>query len=109
MDHSHVVADMLNLCEEVRREEYGCPRFDDVFDHVPDLNHPHWVETYAWLVQDHKLRIADQGLGDTNALLHPFTVPSNPVFAAAFQSYHLDQLRYPPLPLRLRHSIHAPV
>src|SRR5712691_11555774 len=109
MDHGHVVADLLDLCEEVRREEDCRPRFDDVLDHVPNLNHPYRVETYAWLVQDYEFGFADQGLCDPDTLLHALAVLSNPVFAAAFEPNHLDQFRYPPQPLRLRHSIHAPI
>src|SRR6266568_7177313 len=109
MDHSYVVADLLDLCKEVRREEDCCPRFDNVLDHVSNLNHAYRVETYARLVQDHKLWLADEGLRDPDTLLHSLAVLSNPVFSTSFEPHHLDEFRYSPLPLRLRHSVHAPV
>src|SRR5713101_7431294 len=62
VDYGYVVTDLLNLSEEVRREEDCLTTLYDALHYVPNFNHADRVQTDARLVQNHQFRVAEEGL-----------------------------------------------
>ena len=65
------VADLLELAQDVRRDEYGAPARRRPTDEVAHLVDPGRIEAVGRLVQDEQRGIAQKGGCDAQALLHP--------------------------------------
>src|SRR5258706_1429408 len=74
LDEGYPVAGHLHLAQEVRVQEDGGPAGPEVADHVTDQPAPEGVETGSGLVEEDELRLAEQCLGQANALPHALAV-----------------------------------
>ena len=75
VDDRDVVGDLLDLVEEVRRDEHRAPvLLDEEADHLPEGRHAGRVEPVRRLVEDQELGIGEQAPGDAEALSHPHRV-----------------------------------
>ena len=70
VDHDDVIADVLHVVEQVRGHQHGDAEGPQAADQGEHLLPPERVETGRGLVEEHQLRIADEGLGKLRALAH---------------------------------------
>ena len=66
------VADVLDVGQEVTAHQDGFPLLLQIQDHVLHVARPDRVETGGRLVQNHDVRVVDQGLRQTDAADHSF-------------------------------------
>ncbi len=100
MKDRDAVADILDIVEPVAAHQYGLALFPQTEDQVFHPPRAQRVQARRRFVQDHELRIVDQGLRQPDALAHPLGVfLQNPLFVS-FQADGFDQFGGAPLTLR---------
>ena len=70
VDHRDPIADLLHLAQEMRVEKHRHAAVPQVADDVANVPPPHRVERGGGLVEEHDLRVAQQGDAQAEALLH---------------------------------------
>ena len=70
-DDDHSVGDGLDLGQQVRGEQDGAAAVGEVAQQPPHPAHPFGVEAVGGLVEDQDLRVAEQRVGEAEALSHP--------------------------------------
>ena len=65
----NAVADLLHLVEQMAGQDDGAILAGEVPDKFPDLCHASRVHTVGGFVEQQQLRIAKQGVGQTQPLL----------------------------------------
>ena len=79
------VADLLNLVEQVAREQDGPFARAQTADQGAHLDDALRVEAVGWLVENHELRVLDQRGRDGQALLHPHRVGAEAILGSVHQ------------------------
>ena len=77
VDHDDVIAHVLHVVEQVRGHQHGDAEGPEAADEGEHLLPPERVETRRGLVEQHELRIADQGLGQLRPLAHAGREPAD--------------------------------
>ena len=72
VDHSHAVADLLHLAQQVRVEEDRGAPLGHLADDAADIVATDGVERRRRLVEEYELRLAEQRRPKAQALLHAF-------------------------------------
>jgi len=70
VDDRHLVASLLDLVEQVRREKDGAALVDERADQVARLEDARWIETVHRLVENQEQRVCEQAACDSQALPH---------------------------------------
>src|SRR5581483_8578197 len=102
MQDRYAVAYRLDLDQFVRRKKDGLAR---LLQSLNDLAHFHpsqRIQPARRLVQDQQIRIVDQGLRQSDALLHALGIGLDQPFARRFQVHQFQDVRNPFLPLIAR-------
>ena len=92
VDDRDVVRDLLDLVEEVRREEDGHAVLDEPADHLAELVNPGRVEPVRGLVQDQELGIGKQARGRREPLAHAEGVALHAIVRPVGQSDAVEHL-----------------
>ena len=69
-DHDEVVGDHLDLAQQVRGEQHRAGAVGEVAQQLAHPEDPLGIEPVGGLVEDQDARLADQRLGDAEALAH---------------------------------------
>ena len=70
-DDDHPVGDGLDLGQQVRGEQHGAAAVGEVAQQSPHPAHPLGIEAVGGLVEDQDLGVAEQRVGEAEALAHP--------------------------------------
>src|SRR4051812_20120739 len=97
-DDRHPVAELLDLGEEVAREENRDPLFREPPHHVAHVAHAGRIEAGGGLVEQQEPRFADQRRGEAEPLAHAVRVAAYPVLRAVAELDELERLLDAPKP-----------
>src|SRR6266536_4587109 len=101
IDDRDRVADLLDLVEQVRGEEYGAALGDEAADHAAELVDAGRVEAVGGLVQDQQLGVGEQGAGGAEALAHSERVGGDALVRALGESHARERALDPGVCLAL--------
>ena len=91
VDDRDLVAGLLDLVEQVRREKHGATFADERADQVAHLEDAGRIETVHRLVEDQQRRIGEQAAGDAEPLAHAERVGLHPVVGAVREPDSLER------------------
>src|SRR6266705_1097565 len=74
VDDGDAVADGLDFAQFVGGEENGFAFVSEALDDFAHLHAAQWVQAASGFVQDEKVGVVNEGLGQADALLHAFGV-----------------------------------
>ena len=104
VDDGRHVADLLDLVEQVGRQEHGAALADHLAHERPELGDAGGVEAVGRLVQDHQRRVGQQAAGDPEPLPHAHRVRLDPVVGPVGQPDALERARDPGVGLGSRQA-----
>ena len=78
-DHDEAVDGRFDFGEQVAGQQHGAALVGEVAEQFAHPGDAFGVEAVGRFVQDEHLRVADQGLGDAEALTHPERVGADPL------------------------------
>src|SRR3989442_7559351 len=79
VQQSNIVADFLDLTEEVGAHEDRATFSLERLDHTADLGHPPRIQSGGGLIEDEEFRLVQERLRNREALLHPLRKFLDPV------------------------------
>ena len=91
VDDRHLVARLLDLVEDVRREHHRASLVDERAEQAAELEDAGGVEAVHRLVEDQQLRVGEQAARDAEALAHPHRVRLDAVVRAVGQADALER------------------
>ena len=92
VEHDDVAAYLLDLGEEVARQQHRHPALAQPDDEVADLAHLAGVEPVGRFVEHEEARAAEQGPGQAQALAHPVAVGAHPPVDGGAEARDLERL-----------------
>ena len=78
-DHDEAVDGGFDFGEQVAGQQHGAALVGEVAQQFAHPGDAFGVEAVGWFVQDEHLGVADQRLGDAEALTHPERVGADPL------------------------------
>src|SRR5579875_4224598 len=85
LDYPNAIAHLLDLAQEMRRDEDRPLLGPQTANQVAHLGHPFRVEAVAWFVEDEQLGIFQERAGHPEPLLHAERVAFESVVRSACQ------------------------
>src|SRR5216684_373135 len=102
-----VVADFLDLAEEVGAHEDRAAFSLERLDHITDLGHPPRIQSGRGLIEDEEFRLVQESLRNREALLHPLREFLDPVVRPVGQLDFLEDGLAAAFNLALWHTTEA--
>ena len=90
VDHSHAVADLLHLAQQVRVEEDRGAPLGHLADDAADIVATDGIESRRRLVEEYQLRLAEQRRPKAQALLHAFGKRAHTAAGAIGQAHDVQ-------------------
>ncbi len=86
------IADVLYVVQAMAAHDYRLAFFPQVQNQVLHPAGSQRIQAGGRLIQNHQLRIIDEGLGQTDALPHPLRILFQNPFLVVFQAHHGNEL-----------------